>query len=63
MQVLTWQVPYTGYFSVQVTFNHVRDGFRPEVPPDDQLPVSRHVNTTPYKALMTECWAQDPNTR
>lgn len=30
---------------MQVMLNHVRDAFRPEIPPDDQLPVSRKVRT------------------
>ncbi|KAL6750590.1 kinase-like domain-containing protein [Haematococcus lacustris] len=62
-ELLTWQVPYTGYYSVQVTFNHVHDNFRPELPPDELLPVSSRVNLAPYKALMAECWAQEAEAR
>ncbi len=44
----------------QVAVAHLsRDAeFRPEIPPDAQLPVPPHVDLAPYKALMTSCWAQ-----
>eukprot|EP00798_Chlamydomonas_sp_ICE-L_P010698 gene10698-12394_t len=62
-EMLTWQIPYTGYFSVQVTFNHIKDNFRPDIPPDEQLPVSNQINLGPFKALMEECWHQDDQLR
>uniref|UniRef100_A0A7R9VE76 Protein kinase domain-containing protein n=1 Tax=Chlamydomonas euryale TaxID=1486919 RepID=A0A7R9VE76_9CHLO len=62
-EMLTWQIPYTGYFSLQVAFNHFRDDFRPDIPPDTELPVSKSVNLEPFKALMNECWHQVPDQR
>ena len=50
-------------FYPQVTFHHIRDDFRPEVPPDSELPVSKKVNLDPFKALMCECWHQDAEQR
>ncbi|GAX81452.1 hypothetical protein CEUSTIGMA_g8881.t1 [Chlamydomonas eustigma] len=62
-EMLTLQIPYTGYFSLQVTYHHTLDSFRPDIPPDSELPVSLKVNLDPFKALMCECWHQDPDMR
>lgn len=67
--MLTWQIPYTGYLSLQVTFHHTTDDFRPDIPDDSDLPwlsrVGPHskVNLDPFKSLMVECWHQDPEQR
>jgi hypothetical protein len=47
----------------QVLFN-VMQNFRPEVPPDEELPGHPTIETlAKFKELMTACWAEEPETR
>jgi serine/threonine protein kinase len=61
-ELLTWDVPWTGYGEWQIV-TQLRTGGRPTIPPADQLPGGTFPGLQAYVALMQRCWAQEPGDR
>ncbi|KAF6253127.1 hypothetical protein COO60DRAFT_1463350 [Scenedesmus sp. NREL 46B-D3] len=61
-ELLTWQQPYEEMMSVQVLFS-VMQQYRPEIPPEEELPGKPGGSLPKYIQLMQSCWAEDENAR